>query len=125
MINIVEFDDRLVFTNLGTFIPGNIRKVLESEAPQEDYHNKFLVAAMVELKMVDTIGSGIRRMFGYQRKRLFPMPDYDFSDGRVKLMPDVLTPKQKIDKIGNLLAYLRKQNQIQIGKGKRWNMVKH
>lgn len=40
-------------------------------------------------------------------------------------LPDVLTPKQKIDKIGNLLAYLRKQNQIQIGKGKRWNMVKH
>lgn len=85
MINIVEFDDRLVFTNLGSFIPGNVRKVLESDAPQENYHNKFLAAAMVELEMVDTIGSGIRRMFGYQRKRLFPMPDYDFSDGRVKL----------------------------------------
>jgi len=35
--------------------------------------------------MVDTIGSGIRRMFNYQRIRFFPMPDYDFSDNRVKL----------------------------------------
>jgi ATP-dependent DNA helicase RecG len=41
--------------------------------------------AMVELGMVDTIGSGIRRMFNKQRERLFPMPDYDFSDNRVKV----------------------------------------
>lgn len=40
---------------------------------------------MVELGMVDTIGSGIRRMFNKQRDRLFPMPDYDFSDNRVKV----------------------------------------
>lgn len=40
---------------------------------------------MVELKMVDTIGSGIRRMFNLQKQRFFPMPDYDFSDNKVKL----------------------------------------
>ncbi len=44
-----------------------------------------LVGAMVELKMVDTIGSGIRRMFNLQKQRFFPMPDYDFSDNKVKL----------------------------------------
>lgn len=101
MIDIVEFDDRLGFTNLGMFLPGNIRKLLESDAPHENYHNKFLVSAMVELKMVDTIGSGIRRMFGYQRKRLYPMPDYDFSDGRVKL---TIYGKVLDDNYANILA---------------------
>ena len=45
----------------------------------------MLANAMVELGMVDTIGSGIKRMFVKQRERLFPMPDYDFSDNRVKV----------------------------------------
>ncbi len=40
---------------------------------------------MVELKMVDTIGSGIKKMFRIQKGRLFPMPDYDFRDGSVTL----------------------------------------
>ncbi len=35
--------------------------------------------------MVDTIGSGIRRMFLFQRDRFFPMPEYDLSDGKVEL----------------------------------------
>lgn len=35
--------------------------------------------------MVDTIGSGIRKMFNYQRRRLFPMPDYNLSDNRVEV----------------------------------------
>lgn len=35
---------------------------------------------MVALNMIDTIGSGIRRMFIKQRERLFPMPDYDLTD---------------------------------------------
>lgn len=56
-----------------------------SDAPEERYHNKFLATAMVELKMVDAIGSGIRKMFGIQRQRLFPMPDYSFEDEKVKV----------------------------------------
>jgi ATP-dependent DNA helicase RecG len=31
---------------------------------------------MVALKLIDTVGSGIRRMFIEQRKRFFPLPDY-------------------------------------------------
>lgn len=85
MINVVEYEDRLVFTNMGSFIPVTIQKVLESDSPEEKYHNKYLAAAMVELKMVDTIGSGIRKMFGYQKQRLFPMPIYEFTEGRVKV----------------------------------------
>lgn len=85
MINVVEYEDRLIFSNVGNFIPDNIQNVLQNDAPEERYRNPFLVGAMVELKMVDTIGSGIRRMFNLQKQRFFPMPDYDFSDNKVKL----------------------------------------
>jgi ATP-dependent DNA helicase RecG len=41
---------------------------------------------MVNLNMIDTIGSGIKRMFRVQRQRFFPMPDYDLKEpGRVKV----------------------------------------
>ena len=40
---------------------------------------------MVNLNMVDTIGSGIKKMFNFQRARFFPLPEYDFSDNRVKV----------------------------------------
>lgn len=40
---------------------------------------------MFNLKMVDTAGGGIRKLFLFQRQRFFPMPDYDFSNNRVKL----------------------------------------
>ncbi|WP_085537328.1 RNA-binding domain-containing protein [Massilibacteroides vaginae] len=84
-INVVEMPDQLVFTNLGEFIPGSIESVIQEDAPEELYRNQFLVTAMLNLKMVDTIGSGIRKMFNYQRDRLFPMPEYDLSNGRVSL----------------------------------------
>jgi ATP-dependent DNA helicase RecG len=50
------------------------------------YRNRFLAEAMVSLNMIDTIGSGIKRMFTRQRERYFPLPDYDLSEsGRVKV----------------------------------------
>lgn len=67
------------------------------------------------------MGSGIRRMFGYQRKRLFPMPDYDFSDGRVKL---TIYGKVLDDNYANMLAHntslsltdVEMLNRVQLGK---------
>jgi len=35
--------------------------------------------------MIDSIGSGIKRMYRVQRQRYFPMPDYDFSGNKVRL----------------------------------------
>ena len=84
-INVVEYEDKLVFSNKGSFIPGNIERVLISNAPEENYRNQFLATAMVGLKMVDTIGSGIRKMYNFQRKRLFPLPDYNLSNNRVEV----------------------------------------
>ena len=40
---------------------------------------------MVGLQMVDTIGSGIRKMFNFQRQRLFPLPDYFIENNRVQV----------------------------------------
>lgn len=84
-INVVEMEDQLVFTNLGSFIPGSVERVVREDAPEEHYRNKFLATAMFNLKMVDTAGGGIRKMFNYQRARFFPMPEYDLSKQRVKL----------------------------------------
>ncbi len=84
-INVVEMDDQLVFTNLGSFIPGSVERVVKEDAPEEHYRNKFLATAMFNLKMVDTAGGGIRKMFNYQRARFFPMPEYDLSRERVKV----------------------------------------
>jgi ATP-dependent DNA helicase RecG len=84
-INVVERDDELIFTNNGMFIPGTVENVIREDAPEELYRNPFLATAMFNLKMVDTIGSGIRRMFTFQRQRFFPMPEYDFSGDKVKV----------------------------------------
>ena len=85
-INVVENeDDSLIFSNLGSFIPGTIENVIESDSPQECYRNKFLADAMVNVNMIDTIGSGIRKMFMSQRNRYFPLPEYDLSNNKVKL----------------------------------------
>jgi ATP-dependent DNA helicase RecG len=78
-------DDQLIFTNLGSFIPGSVEKVVKDDAPEEHYRNRFLAAAMFNLKMVDTAGGGIKKIFNFQRERYFPMPDYDLSGGKVKV----------------------------------------
>lgn len=79
-ITVVEKPDELLFTNLGDFIPQSVERVIEQDAPQEYYRNQFLADAMVNLNMIDTIGSGIRRMFLKQQERFFPMPDFDLSN---------------------------------------------
>ncbi len=78
-ITVVEKPDELLFTNLGEFIPKSVERVIEQDAPQEYYRNQFLSDAMVNLNMIDTIGSGIKRMFLKQKERFFPMPDFDLS----------------------------------------------
>ncbi len=76
-ITVIEKPNELLFTNLGEFIPKSVEKVIEQDAPQEYYRNQFLADAMVNLNMIDTIGSGIKRMFLKQKERFFPMPDFD------------------------------------------------
>lgn len=75
----VEHPDRLVFTNLGQFIPESVEWMLEHQSPPEHYRNQWLIDAMIRLRMIEQAGSGIRRMFATQRRRLFPLPDFEFA----------------------------------------------
>ena len=78
-ITVVEFPDRVLITNVGDFLPGDVETVIRQDAPQALYRNPFLADAMVELNLIDTQGGGIKRMFETQRRRWFPLPDYDLS----------------------------------------------
>lgn len=78
-ITVVEFPDRVLVTNVGEFLPGRVENVIAQDAPQPVYRNPFLADAMVELNLIDTQGGGIKRMFETQRRRSFPLPDYDLS----------------------------------------------
>ena len=85
-INVVEEPDSLLFTNLGDFLPGSVEEVIRLDSPPELYRNRLLAEAMVSFNMIDTIGSGIKRMFTKQRERFPPLPDYDLNElGRVKV----------------------------------------
>lgn len=84
-INVIEGEETLIFTNLGSFVPGNVQRVVMEDAPEEHYRNRFLATAMFNLKMVDTAGGGIRKLFLLQKARFFPLPDYELSNNRVKL----------------------------------------
>ena len=79
-INIVETPDSVLLTNVGSFLPGDVSRVISQDAPLEIYRNPFLAEAMVALNMIDTQGGGIKRMFQKQIARFFPLPDYDLSE---------------------------------------------
>ena len=85
-VSVVEFEDgRLCFSNPGAFIPGSVEQVIQADAPESRYRNRFLTDAMVNLNMIDTIGSGIRKMFMIQKNRFFPLPEYQLEQNRVQV----------------------------------------
>lgn len=85
-INLVEREDGiLTFSNSGTFIPESVEHVIKADAPESRYRNSFLANAMVNLNLIDTTGSGIKRMFNIQKGKFFPLPDYDLSKGKVQV----------------------------------------
>ena len=85
-INVMEFKDKLIITNEGSFIPLTIENVLRDGFSSPYYRNQFLANAMVNLNMIDTVGSGIKRVYDIQKKKFFPLPDYDLSESnRVKV----------------------------------------
>jgi ATP-dependent DNA helicase RecG len=86
-INVVENEEStLIFANVGSFIPQRIENVIESDAPESRYRNPFLANAMVNLNMIDTIGSGIRKMFTIQKNKFFPLPEYTLTNDQVKVV---------------------------------------
>ena len=97
-VNVVEHPDKLVFTNLGQFIPPSVEWMLEHQSPPEHYRNQWLIDGMIRLRMIDQVGSGIRRMFQTQRDRYFPLPDFAFevaAQGHPRV--EVTIPGQVLD----------------------------
>jgi len=92
-IHLLEYKNKLIFENLGGFIPDSVEEAIKFDSPQHYYRNPFLAEAMVNLNMIDTIGSGIKKMFTKQKERFFPMPDYDISDEnrtRVTILGEII-----------------------------------
>lgn len=79
-ILVTEQPDRVLFENSGGFFEGVPQDYVAGTKTPRNYRNPFLVQAMVELNMIDTMGYGIHGMFEGQAKRFFPLPDYDLSD---------------------------------------------
>ncbi len=83
-ITLAEVDnDRLIFDNAGCFLPGDPGNVIRADRPTGFYRNRFLANAMRHLCLVEIAGGGIIMMCRSQMKRLFPLPDFDVSGGRV------------------------------------------
>jgi len=76
-INFVENPGWIYYANGGSFIPGTLQKALETRGPQRHFRNECLCRAMVNFNMIDTVSRGIKKMFNEQRRRHFPMPDYE------------------------------------------------
>jgi ATP-dependent DNA helicase RecG len=92
-IHLLEYKNKLIFENVGGFIPDSVEEAIKFDSPQHYYRNPFLAEAMVNLNMIDTIGSGIKKMFTKQKERFFPMPDYDISDEtrtRVTILGEII-----------------------------------
>ena len=84
-ISVVEMPDHLIFHNAGSFLPGSVEDVVMHGVPSSRYRNQFLVEAMRNLGMVDTIGSGILKIFRRQSAKLFPLPDYTLTANSVEV----------------------------------------
>ena len=86
IINVMEFKDKLIISNEGNFIPEKVENVLQDGYSAPYYRNPFLANAMVNLNMIDTVESGIKRIYNIQKEKYFPLPDYDLTEkNRVKV----------------------------------------
>lgn len=84
-IYVDEYEDRIKFTNPGTFMPGDIRVVLDPSYAPPFYKNQLLAETMANFGMIDTATMGIRKVFEILRRKFFPMPDYETGHNQVKV----------------------------------------
>ena len=78
-IIVIERDNELEFRNRGGFFEGSYEDYIEGKKTPEQYRNPFLAKAMANIRMIDTEGFGIHKLYINQKKRYLPMPDYDRS----------------------------------------------
>lgn len=79
-ILVIERTSGLTFQNAGSFFDGLPNDYFLNHRTPSRYRNRFLAEAMVNLRMIDTMGFGIHQvMFHGQAKRFLPLPEYDLS----------------------------------------------
>ncbi len=78
-IYVNEFEDHIIITNPGRFLPESIEQVLRPSYNPPFYLNQLLADTMVKFHMIDTAAMGIRRVYRIQKEKFFPLPDYDLS----------------------------------------------
>lgn len=76
-ILVTEKSDLIIFTNAGSFYEGIPDDYCLGNKTPKKYRNPWLSQAMVNLNMIDTLGYGIHTMYLEQRKRFFPLPQYN------------------------------------------------
>lgn len=79
-IIVIERENELEFRNSGRFFDGTYEDYISGDRIPKHYRNPFLAQAMANIKMIDTEGFGIHKMYISQKERFLPMPDYDKSD---------------------------------------------
>jgi ATP-dependent DNA helicase RecG len=75
-ILLTEKINKLIFSSEGSFFEGTAEEYSAGDKTPKKYRNKWLVEAMVNLNMIDSLGYGIHKMYKSQLKRYFPLPDY-------------------------------------------------
>lgn len=79
-IIVTEKVEKLIFENAGAFFEGHAEDYFSGQITPKHYRNRWLVDAMVNLNMIDSMGYGIFRMLKSQKERYFPLPDYSKSN---------------------------------------------
>lgn len=85
LIRVLEMPDQVIFQNMGSFLPGSIQNVIQSEFTPAKNRNPRLTQVMNRVNMIDQVGSGIQKMFRIQKERFFPLPEYEISEKEVKV----------------------------------------
>ena len=62
-----------------------MEQVVKDNSPESHYRNPFLATAMMNLNLVETAGGGVRKLFEIQKKKFFPLPEYELSADKVKV----------------------------------------
>jgi ATP-dependent DNA helicase RecG len=122
-IIVKERPDEIEFFNAGNFFQGSLEDYVWSDYTPPLYRNSFLASAMVNLRMIDSMGSGIKQMFLRQKERCLPLPDYSFGTNVEmtlygKIFDEQYTNRLSIEKnldLGTVFLLDKKQKDYPVG----------
>jgi len=75
-----ETSDDLIIVNALIENKFEFRLAVDTAATHTTLDSNMLYLAMVNLGMIETIGSGIKKMFSLQKEHFLPLPDYSLTE---------------------------------------------